>query len=269
MTRKRKLKRRVRERQARTGESYTTARRQVVERAAPAVPLVELVDITPQAIALGFRCEIAIASTLAARVEPAAVLARVRDELVRPHADVAVARMFGIAFGLPSPRLAVTAADAEVLQRFVDAARLGATGASSDGSLLALHVMGRDGLVPVICMVDDHAPLVLVEPADWTPTLREAAVRPRLFVSYHGRTYPVGSKQFTIGRGADVDLSLKDGAISRVHAAVIWRHGGFFLKDLGSTNGIQYKGMRIDNKRIEDGDVFVLGQHELRFTLAR
>jgi pSer/pThr/pTyr-binding forkhead associated (FHA) protein len=101
-----------------------------------------------------------------------------------------------------------------------------------------------------------------VRPDDWRP-------QPRLFVSYHGRSYPVAKKQFVIGRGALADLSLKDGAVSRAHAAVIWRSGRFFLKDLGSDNGIFYKGMQIDNKRIEDGDVFVLGQHELTFTIER
>src|SRR3569623_1517087 len=38
------------------------------------------------------------------------------------------------------------------------------------------------------------------------------------------------------------------------------------LKDVGSTNGIDYKGMRIDNKRIDEGDVFHLCDYELRFT---
>jgi len=57
-----------------------------------------------------------------------------------------------------------------------------------------------------------------------------------------------------------------DGMVSRRHAAVLRRHGVHYLKDLGSTHGITYKGMRIDNKRIDEGDVFQIGDHELRFT---
>ena len=53
---------------------------------------------------------------------------------------------------------------------------------------------------------------------------------------------------------------------SRKHAAVIRRNGTFYIKDLGSTNGIDYKGMRIDNKRIDEGDIFHLCDYELRFT---
>ena len=65
------------------------------------------------------------------------------------------------------------------------------------------------------------------------------------------------------------DLPIKDGNISRKHAAVIRRNGTYFIKDLGSTNGIDYKGMRIDNKRIDEGDVFHLCDYELRFTYKR
>ena len=73
--------------------------------------------------------------------------------------------------------------------------------------------------------------------------------------------------QFIIGRGSKTsDLPIKDGNISRKHAAVIRRNGMFYIKDLGSTNGIDYKGMRIDNKRIDEGDIFHLCDYELRFT---
>ena len=54
--------------------------------------------------------------------------------------------------------------------------------------------------------------------------------------------------------------------MSRKHAAVILRDGNYYLKDLGSTHGILYKGMQIDNKRIDEGDVFQIGDSEIRFT---
>jgi hypothetical protein len=90
---------------------------------------------------------------------------------------------------------------------------------------------------------------------------------PTLFLMYNGQRYPVTKDQFIIGRGSKTsDLPIKDGNISRKHAAVIRRNGTFYIKDLGSTNGIDYKGMRIDNKRIDEGDVFHLCDYELRFT---
>jgi neural Wiskott-Aldrich syndrome protein len=69
-----------------------------------------------------------------------------------------------------------------------------------------------------------------------------------------------------IGRQTSADLQIRDGAISRRHAAVIRRNSSFYIKDLGSIAGVVYKGMRIDNKRIDEGDVFELAGYQLRFT---
>ena len=93
---------------------------------------------------------------------------------------------------------------------------------------------------------------------------------PVLFLVFNNQRIPIDKDQFIIGRGSkSSDLAIKDGNISRKHAAVIRRNGMFYIKDLGSTNGIDYKGMRIDNKRIDEGDVFHLCDYELRFTYKR
>ena len=93
------------------------------------------------------------------------------------------------------------------------------------------------------------------------------AAGPRLFLIFNNQRILIDKDQFIIGRGSKTsDLAIKDGNISRKHAAVIRRNGTFYIKDLGSTNGIDYKGMRIDNKRIDEGDVFHLCDYELRFT---
>jgi hypothetical protein len=90
---------------------------------------------------------------------------------------------------------------------------------------------------------------------------------PTLFLLFNNQRIPIDKDQFIIGRGSKTsDLAIKDGNISRKHAAVIRRNGMFYIKDLGSTNGIDYKGMRIDNKRIDEGDVFHICDYELRFT---
>jgi hypothetical protein len=91
-----------------------------------------------------------------------------------------------------------------------------------------------------------------------------------LYLVFDSQKYRIDKDQFIIGRGVkSSDLPIKDGNISRKHAAVIRRNGTYFIKDLGSTNGIDYKGMRIDNKRIDEGDIFHLCDYELRFTYKR
>ncbi len=88
-----------------------------------------------------------------------------------------------------------------------------------------------------------------------------------LFLVFNNQRYPIDKDQFIIGRGSKTsDLPIKDGNISRKHAAVIRRNGTFYIKDLGSTNGIDYRGMRIDNKRIDEGDIFHICDYQLRFT---
>ena len=90
---------------------------------------------------------------------------------------------------------------------------------------------------------------------------------PPVYLVFDNQKYRIDKDQFIIGRGSkSSDLPIKDGNISRKHAAVIRRNGTYFIKDLGSTNGIDFKGMRIDNKRIDEGDIFHLCDYELRFT---
>ncbi|HEY5088558.1 MAG TPA: FHA domain-containing protein [Polyangia bacterium] len=102
--------------------------------------------------------------------------------------------------------------------------------------------------------------------SDGTPA---AATLP-LYLVFDNQKYRIDKDQFIIGRGTkSSDLPIKDGNISRKHAAVIRRNGTYFIKDLGSTNGIDFKGMRIDNKRIDEGDLFNICDYELRFTYKR
>lgn len=88
-----------------------------------------------------------------------------------------------------------------------------------------------------------------------------------LYLIFNNNRYLVNNDKFIIGRGSQqTDLTIRDGNISRQHCAVIHRNGNYYIKDLGSTNGIEYRGNRIESKRIEDGDIFFLCDYELRFS---
>jgi pSer/pThr/pTyr-binding forkhead associated (FHA) protein len=90
---------------------------------------------------------------------------------------------------------------------------------------------------------------------------------PLLYVIFNGQKYPVNKEEFIIGRGAKTaDLPIKDGNISRRHAAIIFQNGAYYMKDLGSTNGVEYQGRRVDGRHIQEGDVYQLCDYELRFT---
>lgn len=92
---------------------------------------------------------------------------------------------------------------------------------------------------------------------------------PPLYLIFDNRKYRIDKEQFIIGRGVkSSDLPIRDGNISRKHCAVVRRNGAYFIKDLGSTNGIDFNGNRVDNRRIEEGDTFFLCEYQLRFTFS-
>ncbi len=91
--------------------------------------------------------------------------------------------------------------------------------------------------------------------------------RAPLYLVFNNNRYPIDKDKFVIGRGSQqTDLTIRDGNISRKHCAVIFHNGSYYIKDLGSTNGIEYRGNRIESKKIDEGDVFYLCDYELRFS---
>ena len=60
----------------------------------------------------------------------------------------------------------------------------------------------------------------------------------------------------TIGRGSNNLIPLLDPTASRNHAKVHYQEGSWVVEDLGSTNGIVYKGERVDKISLRPGDSF-------------
>ena len=157
MTAKRDLKKRVRERQARTGESYTSAREQVLAARAPElVPVIELVDVSAEATRLGLVCRALMVPTLAERVDAATVLARLRTALLATEGDPSTAFLRRVLLrgepAGPMP-LGTVLEGVEAARRFMARARAGIGGASEGGRMLALHVDGRVGSETIVCML--------------------------------------------------------------------------------------------------------------------
>jgi hypothetical protein len=99
------------------------------------------------------------------------------------------------------------------------------------------------------------------------PSTQPPPLPASLHVEVGGRRVAVTKTGFIIGRSAAAaDLAIRDGNISRRHAVVVREPSGWVLRDLDSTNGILLLGKRVREKQIEDGDVFFLCDHELRFT---
>ncbi len=93
-----------------------------------------------------------------------------------------------------------------------------------------------------------------------------ATAAPVLVVHYAGQTTPVTKDRFIIGRGKHAtDLRLADPNVSRQHAMVELTAEGAAIVDLDSTNGVEFNGERVKRRVIQNGDLYVLCGHELRF----
>jgi len=84
---------------------------------------------------------------------------------------------------------------------------------------------------------------------------------------YEGLEVPLDRDWMVIGRGRSADLVIAEPTISRAHAAIGWDAEGFFMQDLGSTNGSKLNGQRSPLARLKDGDELQLGKLQLRITM--
>jgi hypothetical protein len=83
-----------------------------------------------------------------------------------------------------------------------------------------------------------------------------------------GKRVVIGPAGATIGRGRQSDVVLSDPNVSRQHAEIRPRGGSWVITDLGSTNGSQLNGRRIDGSEVlRSGDEIELGASVLTFTL--
>lgn len=80
-----------------------------------------------------------------------------------------------------------------------------------------------------------------------------------------GKTFEVVGDQAILGRGKEADMVVRGLSVSRKHARVERGGDGWRLVDLGSSNGIRLGGMKVSVGDLVDGEVFHLGEVELRF----
>src|SRR5258707_14218586 len=81
------------------------------------------------------------------------------------------------------------------------------------------------------------------------------------------RRVPMTDGRMVIGRGEESHVFLPDYRLSRRHAEVEQRIDGFYIVDLGSTNGTFLNGQRVQGEhRLSGGDLISLGDSRLVFS---
>ncbi|MGE0029671.1 MAG: AAA family ATPase [Steroidobacteraceae bacterium] len=81
----------------------------------------------------------------------------------------------------------------------------------------------------------------------------------------HVEERPLRVGRLIIGRTVDNDLQVESKFISRHHCQIITTAEGSVLEDLNSTNGVYIKSKRVRKHNLNDGDVIVLGKHEIMY----
>jgi pSer/pThr/pTyr-binding forkhead associated (FHA) protein len=80
-----------------------------------------------------------------------------------------------------------------------------------------------------------------------------------------GQSFPLVGEKMTIGRSPEAGVFLDDVTVSREHATLVRRGGGWNLDDSGSLNGTYVNRQRVDSHRLADGDELQIGKFKLTF----
>lgn len=70
--------------------------------------------------------------------------------------------------------------------------------------------------------------------------------------------------ELLIGRHPSCDVRLAESTVSRRHARLVFRDGGWIVQDLESTNGTAVNGVKVGRCRLRPGDRLLLGDQLLR-----
>lgn len=80
-----------------------------------------------------------------------------------------------------------------------------------------------------------------------------------------GKQYKLEDDATSIGRGSENHIVLDMDNVSRRHARVLVQPDGFFVEDLGSTNGTYVNDLEVRQDRLRNGDLIKIGGAILKF----
>ena len=114
----------------------------------------------------------------------------------------------------------------------------------------------RTGRTPIVNFESTH------------PNLQTEQPVARILVGHEAKTVDereLRPGRLIIGRTPDNDIQIDSKFISRHHCQIITTPETCVIEDLNSTNGIYVKSKRVRKHNFNDGDVVVVGQHEIMY----
>jgi hypothetical protein len=108
-----------------------------------------------------------------------------------------------------------------------------------------------------------YRPAVPLAEEDGPPPVLEREV---VTLSVGDRVVPLTRSRVVVGRSRECDVRVDDGNVSRRHCEVVQDGAASWsVVDLGSTNGTELNGRRVDSAPLADGDRITIGGTDLVF----
>ncbi|MCK5505892.1 MAG: sigma 54-interacting transcriptional regulator, partial [Thermodesulfovibrionia bacterium] len=82
-----------------------------------------------------------------------------------------------------------------------------------------------------------------------------------------GKKFPINKEKVTFGKSKENDLVFADEFVSRHHGEIIFRNGDFFIRDLGSKNGLFVNGKQVQGAILTHGARIEAGRNIIDFTV--
>ena len=77
-----------------------------------------------------------------------------------------------------------------------------------------------------------------------------------------GDPIPLMKEKLLVGRRESCDIVLRFANVSAHHCQLTFDSGYLYVRDLGSRNGIKVNDIKVDDKRLDPGDVLSVAKHK-------
>ena len=83
---------------------------------------------------------------------------------------------------------------------------------------------------------------------------------------WNGQRRVLDQRRSVLGRARDADVQIEDPNVSRRHAEIVQEGPAYWLVDLGSTNGTEIAGRRVQRAELANGTQFTIGSTTVTFS---